>query len=157
VSYVQKEGDGTLFPNKSRNAPESAPAFKGMLILPDGSVVGIAAWIKTIQRGDSKGDQLISLKIDDREGEFQAKKNDRPQTRLTPDPNFNSKAHAQTRADDDEEPSSGLLSRVRAQSSSDDDEEGGGLLSRLRSGKPLEEFHADGRRIDPDFDDSIPF
>lgn len=62
MSYKPDPGFGTLFTNDRERGPD----FKGYILLPSGEVVGIAGW--------SKKGGMISLKVDGREGDYQAKK-----------------------------------------------------------------------------------
>lgn len=74
MSYEQKPGTGTLFRNKNKQPGSSAPGYKGFFLLPSGEVVGLALWVKETRDGD----KLFSLAIDDREGDYQAKKLGKP-------------------------------------------------------------------------------
>lgn len=72
----KKPGTGVAFPPRSGNS--NGPAYKGHIILPNGEVIGVAIWEKRSQAGNA----FLSISVDDREGEFQAKKLDLPLMRL---------------------------------------------------------------------------
>lgn len=83
MSYKPDKGFGTLFAPKERK--EGAPNFRGALRLPSGEIVGVVCWVKDGAKG-----KFLSLKVDEREGEYQAKSlglplfgvdEDRPQER----------------------------------------------------------------------------
>jgi uncharacterized protein (DUF736 family) len=74
--YETKPGEGTLWPYEPRDGKsKGSPDYKGAVILGDGRVVGLAMWEKETR----KGKRFISISVDDREGEFQAKRLGRPQ------------------------------------------------------------------------------
>lgn len=63
----KKPKTGALF--APRRLRENGPRWVGHLILADGSVVGVAAWVK-----ETKAGQMLSLSVDDIEGAYQAKR-----------------------------------------------------------------------------------
>lgn len=67
--YQPREGQGSLFRNKHKQN-DKAPSYRGYFILPNGEVVGLALW--SVDTRD--GDKILSLKVDDRESEYHAKK-----------------------------------------------------------------------------------
>lgn len=75
----KKPGTGVAFP--PRNGNSNGPTYKGHIILPNGEVIGVAIWEKRSQAGND----FLSISIDDREGEYQAKKLDLPLMRLGSD------------------------------------------------------------------------
>lgn len=78
MAYEPKEGQGSAFPN--RNGSRGSPDYKGSLLLPDGSVIGLAIWKKSGQKGE-----FLSISMDDREGAYQAKQLGRKLTRIEAD------------------------------------------------------------------------
>lgn len=71
--FEQKPGTGVLFQKDKKS--DNAPSYTGFFMLPDGRIIGLALWPKKTKDGKT----LLSLSIDDREGEYHAKKNDAPQ------------------------------------------------------------------------------
>lgn len=80
MAYEVKPGEGSLFPNKHAGGNAKAPGYKGYFVLPNGEVIGVALW-----KVDTKGGVILSLKVDDREGEYQARQLGRTQMRATAD------------------------------------------------------------------------
>lgn len=76
MAYEVKPGEGTLNANKQPNRHAKAPSYKGFLILPSGELLGLALW-----KVETKNGTLLSLKVDDREGEYHAKRLGRRQAR----------------------------------------------------------------------------
>lgn len=96
--FEQKPGSGVLFQKKNKS--ENGPSYTGFYVLPDGRVIGLALWAKK-----TSGGTLLSLSQDDREGEYQAKKNGLPQMTIkdTAQPNAAGSAKAASKRDREEE------------------------------------------------------
>lgn len=77
MAYTPRPGQGTLNKNKFAEKNDKAPGHKGYWIAPDGRVMGYALFKIPTQNG-----YLLSLKPDDREGEYWAKQLNRPQWRV---------------------------------------------------------------------------
>lgn len=76
MAYTPKPGQGTLNRNRFKESDDDGkPTHKGYLILPDGSVVGLAQW-----KVETKNGHLLSLKVDDSEGAYWAKQLNRQHT-----------------------------------------------------------------------------
>lgn len=124
--YEVKPGEGSLFENNPPNGRhEKAPRFRGFLALPNGQLVGVACWVVKTKTGKT----ILSLKCDDREGEFQAKRLGFDQMRM------------------DESPARG-----RQQAPADDEEDSPFAGRGAQRSAPKQE-----QKFSPDFDDEIPF
>lgn len=73
MSYEPKPGSGTLFKNKNRQN-DKHPDYKGYFINAVGEVQGLSLWIKTT----AKGDKMLSVSHDEREGKYWSEKLERP-------------------------------------------------------------------------------
>jgi hypothetical protein len=130
MAFEQKPGTGALFKNAPKGGKkEGSPDYKGFLMLPDGSIVGLALWEKETKGGTV----ILSLAVDDREGEYHAKKNGARQV---------TKDDTQRKADP--------AAREFGRGASDRESAGFGRGERGESG-------FSSRVEQDDFDDEIPF
>lgn len=131
MAYQPKPGQGTLYKNKQKNQNEKAPVYKGFHILPDGSVLGLAMW-----KIELEGGTILSLKTDDGEAKYWAKKHGR-------------RAHLAEGADDGGQQQERSVPQPRTAT-----DRGGDRQSRHGGGSSR---HAETRQFSEDLDDEIPF
>lgn len=139
-----KPGSGSAFAPKNGKASQGAPDYKGHIILPDGSIIGVAVWEKQTRERQT----FLSFSIDDREGEFQAKRLKLELTRLGG-------------GDDRRDDRGGTYrdhggNRDRS-SNRDDRDQRGGYRNDDRRNEQRGRDDNRQRRFSDDLDDDIPF
>lgn len=78
-NYEDKPGSGTFWKFEPKNGKTAAaPGYKGALILPNGDVISVAIWVKETKDGK----RFLSAAVDDRDGEYHAKRLGRRQMRM---------------------------------------------------------------------------
>lgn len=148
MAYTPKIGEGTLYRNKYKKEGDKAPYYKGYAITPDGDLIGLAMW-----KVELDGGTILSLKVDDREGEYWAKKLDRKQVRMGGDDDRDSRNDSRGR--DDRQTSRHGEDRSRSRHGAD--EFGGGRSRHAPEREARSARQQQRREPDPDFDDEIPF
>lgn len=141
MAYETKVGEGTLWPTESNN--DRAPALKGSIVLPDGTVLGIAAW----EKRTNAGKRFLSISVDDKEGAYQAKQLGREQTTLGDAQPARQEPRERSRQDDPARDRFARGGRDERPSSRHQDQLGGSRHSQ----------RDDRREHSPDLDDEIPW